>query len=77
MYFQKVIGFSYGSGPHVLAYTETGDLYSWGHNGYCQLGNGTTNQVLMGRYSYESVFSTVKSERPPLLNNLQNIKPGF
>ena len=21
-----------------------GDLYSWGHNGYCQLGNGSTNQ---------------------------------
>ncbi len=21
-----------------------GELYSWGHNGYCQLGNGSTNQ---------------------------------
>ena len=21
-----------------------GDVYSWGHNGYCQLGNGSTNQ---------------------------------
>jgi RCC1 and BTB domain-containing protein len=21
-----------------------GDVFSWGHNGYCQLGNGSTNQ---------------------------------
>ena len=21
-----------------------GDLYTWGHNGYCQLGNGSTSQ---------------------------------
>lgn len=39
-------GIAYGSGPHVLAYTESGELYSWGHNGYCQLGNGSTNQGL-------------------------------
>lgn len=39
-------GFSYGSGPHVVAFTETGDIYTWGHNGYCELGNGTTNQVI-------------------------------
>ena len=44
MNFQGVVGFAYGSGPHVLAYTQSGELYSWGHNGYCQLGNGTTNQ---------------------------------
>lgn len=43
---QNVIGFAYGSGPHVLAYTQSGDLYTWGHNGYSQLGNGTTNQCL-------------------------------
>lgn len=42
-----VVGFAYGSGPHVLAYTQSGELYSWGHNGYCQLGNGTTNQGLI------------------------------
>jgi len=41
-----VVGFAHGSGPHVLAYTSTGELYSWGHNGYCQLGNGTSNQGL-------------------------------
>ncbi|XP_023240881.1 RCC1 and BTB domain-containing protein 1-like [Centruroides sculpturatus] len=38
--------FAYGSGPHVLAVTEDGEIYSWGHNGYCQLGNGSTNQGL-------------------------------
>lgn len=38
--------FAYGSGPHVLAITKEGELYSWGHNGYCQLGNGGTNQGL-------------------------------
>ena len=35
---KSVAGFAHGSGPHVLAYTQTGELYSWGHNGYCQLG---------------------------------------
>ena len=43
--YKRVLGFAYGSGPHVLAFTESGELYSWGHNGYCQLGNGSTNQV--------------------------------
>ena len=28
----------------VLFLFSDGDLYSWGHNGYCQLGNGSTNQ---------------------------------
>ncbi|XP_076159820.1 RCC1 and BTB domain-containing protein 1 isoform X3 [Alosa pseudoharengus] len=41
---KKVVSLSYGSGPHVLLATEDGDLYAWGHNGYSQLGNGTTNQ---------------------------------
>ena len=36
--------FAYGSGPHVVCITGSGDLYSWGHNGYSQLGNGTTSQ---------------------------------
>lgn len=39
-------GFAYGCGPHVLALTETGEVYSWGHNGYSELGDGTTNQSL-------------------------------
>ncbi|XP_076026236.1 RCC1 and BTB domain-containing protein 1-like [Genypterus blacodes] len=41
---RKVVSLSYGSGPHVLLATEAGDLFAWGHNGYSQLGNGTTNQ---------------------------------
>ncbi|KAK7864423.1 hypothetical protein R5R35_000463 [Gryllus longicercus] len=41
---KQIAGFAYGSGPHVLAYTEDGDLYTWGHNGYCELGNGSSNQ---------------------------------
>ncbi|KAG7253100.1 hypothetical protein CRUP_028772, partial [Coryphaenoides rupestris] len=41
---KKVASFSYGSGPHVLLATEGGELYVWGHNGYSQLGNGSTNQ---------------------------------
>lgn len=44
--FQNVVGFAYGSGPHVLAYTQSGDLYSWGHNGYSQLGNGSSQHSL-------------------------------
>ncbi|PIK54230.1 putative RCC1 and BTB domain-containing protein 1 [Apostichopus japonicus] len=36
-----------GSGPHVIAATEDGELYSWGHNGYCQLGNGSTTQGMV------------------------------
>lgn len=28
---------------YFLVFTE-GELYVWGHNGYSQLGNGTTNQ---------------------------------
>jgi alpha-tubulin suppressor-like RCC1 family protein len=39
-------GFAYGSGPHVIAFTETGDIYSWGHNGYYELGNGSSSQCL-------------------------------
>uniref|UniRef100_A0A9J7Y016 Regulator of chromosome condensation (RCC1) and BTB (POZ) domain containing protein 1 n=1 Tax=Cyprinus carpio carpio TaxID=630221 RepID=A0A9J7Y016_CYPCA len=41
---KKLVSLSYGSGPHVLLATEEGELYAWGHNGYSQLGNGTTNQ---------------------------------
>ncbi|KAF7666962.1 hypothetical protein LDENG_00085520 [Lucifuga dentata] len=41
---RKVARLSYGSGPHILLATEDGDLFAWGHNGYSQLGNGTTNQ---------------------------------
>ncbi|XP_023821965.1 RCC1 and BTB domain-containing protein 1 isoform X1 [Oryzias latipes] len=43
---KKVVSLSYGSGPHVLLAAENGQLFAWGHNGYSQLGNGTTNQEL-------------------------------
>ncbi|XP_074769393.1 RCC1 and BTB domain-containing protein 1 isoform X2 [Athene noctua] len=41
---KKISSLSYGSGPHVVLCTEDGEVYAWGHNGYSQLGNGTTNQ---------------------------------
>ncbi|KAM3655399.1 LOW QUALITY PROTEIN: RCC1 and BTB domain-containing protein 1-like [Ammospiza maritima maritima] len=41
---KKISSLSYGSGPHVVLCTEDGEVYAWGHNGYNQLGNGTTNQ---------------------------------
>ena len=31
---------AYGSGPHVVVITSDGRLFSWGHNGYGQLGQG-------------------------------------
>ncbi|KAI4497020.1 hypothetical protein M0802_007766 [Mischocyttarus mexicanus] len=34
--------FAYGSGPHVLALANKGEVYSWGHNGFCELGNGSS-----------------------------------
>lgn len=40
------LGLAYGSGLHLLAYTETGELYTWGYNTYSQLGNGTTTHAL-------------------------------
>lgn len=30
----------------MMMFLSDGDVYSWGHNGYCQLGNGTSNQGL-------------------------------
>ncbi|XP_058040409.1 RCC1 and BTB domain-containing protein 1-like [Ahaetulla prasina] len=41
---KRICSLSYGSGPHVILSTEDGEVYAWGHNGYSQLGNGTTNQ---------------------------------
>lgn len=37
-----LITITYGSGPHIMALTALGELYGWGHNGYGQLGLGTT-----------------------------------
>nr|XP_006817818.1 PREDICTED: RCC1 and BTB domain-containing protein 1-like [Saccoglossus kowalevskii] len=44
---KNVCDIAYGSGPHVVAVTEAGEVYSWGHNSYSQLGNGNTNQGLL------------------------------
>ncbi|KAH3708324.1 RCC1 and BTB domain-containing protein 1-like isoform X2 [Dreissena polymorpha] len=41
---KRIVDVAFGSGPHVLAVTDTGEVYSWGHNGYCQLGNGGSTQ---------------------------------
>ncbi|XP_021346916.1 RCC1 and BTB domain-containing protein 1-like [Mizuhopecten yessoensis] len=43
---KNVVDIAFGSGPHVLAVTAVGEVYSWGHNGYCQLGNGGSMQGL-------------------------------
>ena len=34
---------SYGCGPHVLLLTVKGHVYSWGSNGYGELGHGRTS----------------------------------
>ncbi|XP_072832977.1 RCC1 and BTB domain-containing protein 2 isoform X2 [Pogona vitticeps] len=44
---KKITCLSYGSGPHVIAATSEGEVYTWGHNAYSQLGNGTTNNSLV------------------------------
>uniref|UniRef100_A0A8C5QVY9 RCC1 and BTB domain containing protein 2 n=1 Tax=Leptobrachium leishanense TaxID=445787 RepID=A0A8C5QVY9_9ANUR len=43
---KKIVGLSYGSGPHIVVITSDGEVYSWGHNAYSQLGNGSANQAL-------------------------------
>jgi RCC1 and BTB domain-containing protein len=50
---KKLCSFAFGSGPHVLAINSQGELFSWGHNGYGQLGVGnqfgvTPIQVSLG-----------------------------
>jgi len=39
---KKIKGLAYGSGLHLAAYNESGELYTWGYNTYAQLGNGNT-----------------------------------
>ncbi|CAK9815305.1 RCC1 and BTB domain-containing protein 1 [Anthophora plagiata] len=36
--------FACGTGPHVLALTEKGEVYSWGSNSFYQLGNADVNE---------------------------------
>ena len=49
---------AYGSGPHIVAVTSDGKLFSWGHNGYGQLGQGLA--VTSGQY----ISSPQKIEGP-------------
>ncbi|KAJ7344435.1 hypothetical protein JRQ81_000385 [Phrynocephalus forsythii] len=44
---EKITCLSYGSGPHVIAATSDGEVYTWGHNAYGQLGNGTTSHCFV------------------------------
>nr|KAF6428368.1 RCC1 and BTB domain containing protein 2 [Rousettus aegyptiacus] len=46
---KKIACLSYGSGPHVVLATTEGEVFTWGHNAYSQLGNGTTNQPIPRR----------------------------
>ncbi|XP_074657559.1 RCC1 and BTB domain-containing protein 1-like [Tubulanus polymorphus] len=41
---KNIVNITYGSGPHLLAISAAGELFAWGHNDYCQLGNGSTNR---------------------------------
>ena len=43
-----IVQFVFGSGPHVIAITTEGHLYSWGHNGYGQLGQGVSITIGQG-----------------------------
>lgn len=31
----------------MVAYSSKGEVYNWGHNGYCELATGSTNQSLV------------------------------
>ncbi|KAF7997404.1 hypothetical protein HCN44_005975 [Aphidius gifuensis] len=35
--------FAFGIGPHVLGLTSKGEVFSWGHNGFSELGNGSSH----------------------------------
>lgn len=44
---KRISQIGFGSGPHVVVITAEGEVYSWGHNAYSQLGNGTTSPLLI------------------------------
>ncbi|XP_017764789.1 PREDICTED: RCC1 and BTB domain-containing protein 1-like [Eufriesea mexicana] len=43
---QNVTMFAHGKGPYVLALTEEGKVYSWGHNAHNQVGNSSAYSCL-------------------------------
>ena len=43
-----VVDIAYGSGPHVVAMTTAGELHSWGHDSYGQLGLGVLINTSQG-----------------------------
>ena len=53
---------AYGSGPHVVVITVDGELFSWGHNGYGQLGQGLaiTNVHVTSPHKIEGPLYGVK-----------------
>jgi len=57
---EKVVAVSLGY-YHSSAITETGKLYTWGHNGYGQVGDGTTTQrntpTLIDSFGGEKIVS--------------------
>ncbi|KAK7810385.1 hypothetical protein U0070_022148 [Myodes glareolus] len=44
---KKIASLSYGSGPHIVLATTDGEVFTWGHNAYSQLGNGTATHGLL------------------------------
>ena len=62
---KNILDLAYGSGPHVSALTKSGEIYTWGHNGYCQIGNGNTNHglcpsLLQGHKPHGQQFALLK-----------------
>ncbi len=47
-YYVGVVDITYGSGPHVVAMAASGELYSWGHDSYGQLGLGVVINTSQG-----------------------------
>ena len=49
---KDIIGLAYGTTPHVLAVTALGELYSWVHGGYSQLGHNDPKRINQCWFKY-------------------------